>query len=220
MADTILDPATVQSIRGIAHICSGDWDRALSELQAALQRLEDRDHLKSRKMALAGYMQALVAVGKHSDAIQVLRDYDSTRLGSVAIYESDFEYRALVVRYALNEPDFDERLVRYLERFSKAGDWYGCVRAAHLGVVVGDPSKSDQYLEQLTRASEYVDSGFADPFVRDARAHLYKDGAQLTNTRAALETGISRSFGVNVTLFWKLLSNWATLKRAVPEPGW
>lgn len=186
MASTILDPPTVQTVRGFAFVAQGKWDKAIHQFRGALQRYEERDHIHTRKISLAGYMQALVGAGKHSEAVAVLRDFDQTQLCSCAIYESELEYRALQVRYALREPDFEERLRAYLKRFADSGDWYGCVQAAHLGVAVGTDRLQDEMFDVLVAACEHIDQEIAAPFLLDARAVLDRDEPRLAVARAAL----------------------------------
>lgn len=183
IAHTIVDPGALQTLTGFALISQGSWELALHNLRAALQRFANRDQNRTAKQALAGYVQVLAHLRRVPEAIAALKEYRDMALYDNAVYESDLEYRILTAEYALGLDTLELELDRLIERCIHAGEWYGVLRSAHLGVVAFG---HDRYEEWLHEAALWVDDDRAEPFVRDAAAVLDGDSVAMIGTRAAL----------------------------------
>lgn len=188
IAATIVDPGISQVMTGFGQIALGEWEPALDSLRAALQRFEERDHNRSAKVALAGYVQVLAHLGQAPEALAALKEYREMSFHDNAVIESDLEYRVLAAEYALGLPELVEHLDEFIARCTFAREWFGVLRGAHLGVVAtGQP----RYLELVVESARYVDDDVAQPFVADAEAVVAGDSASMIGSRAALmELGV------------------------------
>jgi tetratricopeptide (TPR) repeat protein len=182
----LFDSAALHTSLGRVFAAAGQWENAWRQYSGALERYTVTDPFGQRKLALAGYAQALAALGRIAEAVEAIGEYDRTPYLNVAVLASDTDYLVLMASYAVGSPDFPARLEDFMRAAQRDEHWFSMLRGAHLGVVVSSGATQRAYLRVLEQAAGSVESDVGKPYILDAWALVSGTPTEVVRTRSAL----------------------------------